>query len=77
MWLSRYERFLKVTLLLEAQLQIRPLICGETIAASKPLSRRFIWSRSTFHATVLPARNLTLDAVLITEELVILLGIAH
>ena len=61
MWLPRSERFLKVTLLLEVQLQDRPLIFGETIPAPRVQSlipEVHLVVVDDCRATVLPARNL-------------------
>lgn len=79
MWLPRSEKILKVTLLLEVQLQDRPVICGETIPASRvqaPIPEvHLVAVDVSRHSTTGPEPSL--DAVLIAEELVILLGIAH
>ena len=79
MWLPRSERFLKVTPLLEVQLQDRPLIFGETIPSSRVqapiLEVHLVAVDVSGHSTT--GREPFLDAVLIAEELVILLGIAH
>ena len=77
-WLPRSERFLKVTLLLELQLQDRPLIFGETIPTSRvqaPIQEAHLVAvDASDHSTSDPEPFL--DAVLIAEEFVILLGIA-
>ena len=79
MWLPRSERFLKVTLLLDVQLQDRPLIFGETIPTSRvqvPIPEAHLVAvDASGHNTSGPEPFL--DAVLIAEELVILLEIAH
>ena len=79
MWLPRSQRFLKVTLLLEVQLQVRSLIFGETNPASRVqapiLEVLLVAGDVSRHSTSGPEPFL--DAVLIAEELVILLGIAH
>ena len=79
MWLPRSERFLKVTPLLEVQLQDRPLFWGETIPSSRVqapiLEVHLVAADVSGHSTT--GREPFLDAVLIAEELVILLGIAH
>ena len=79
MWLPRSERFLKFTLLIEVQLQDRPLIFGETIPSSRvqaPIPEGHLVAVDVSgHSTT--GREPFLDAVLIAEELVILLGIAH
>lgn len=79
MWLPRHKRFLKVTLLLEVQLQDRPLIFAETIPASRIQAHipevHLVTMDVSRHSNTSP--ELFLDNVLIAEELVILLGIAH
>ena len=79
MWLPRSERLLKVTLLLEVQLQERPLIFGETIPASRAqapiLLVHLVAVDVSRHGTTGPEPFV--DAILIAEELVILLGTAH
>ena len=73
-WLPRSGRFLKVTLLL-VQLQGRPLIFGETIPTSRvqvPIPEAHLVAvDASDHSTSGPEPFL--DAVLIAEELVILL----
>ena len=79
MWLPRSERFLKVTLLLEVQLQDRPLIFGETILSScvqAPIPAVHLVALDiSGHSTT--GLEPFLDAVLIAEDLDIMLGIAH
>ena len=79
MWLPRFERFLKVTLLLEVQLHDRPLILGETIPATHvqaPIAEvHLVVMDVSRHSTTGPEPFLC--AVLIAEKLVILLGIAY
>ena len=79
MWLPRSERFLKVTLLLEVQLQDRPLIFGKTIPTSRvqvPIPEAHLVAvDASGHST--SGLEPFLDAVLIAEGLVILLEIAH
>ena len=79
MWLPRSERFLKVTHLLEVQLQVRPLIFGETIPLSHVqapiLEVHLVAVDVSGHSII--SREPFLHAVLIAEELAILQGIAH
>ena len=79
MWLPRSGRFLKVTLLLEVQLRDRLLTFGETIPTSRvqvPIPEaHLVAGDASGHNT--PGPEPFLDAVLIAEELVILLEIAH
>ena len=78
-WLPRSERFLKVTLLLEVQLQDRPLIFGETIPTFRvqaPIPEAHLLTvDASDHSASGPESFF--NAVLIAEELVILLGIAR
>ena len=77
MWLPRSERFLKVTLLLDVQLQDRPLIIGETIPEPRVqvpiLEVHLVAMDVSRHSTTGPEPFL--GAVLFAE--VVLLGIAH
>jgi len=78
MWLPRSKRFLKATHLLEVQLQDRPLIFVETIPSSRVqapiLEVHLVAVDISGHSST--DRGPFLNAVLIAEELVILLGIA-
>ena len=54
MLLTRPERFLKVTLLLEVQLQDRLLICAETIPASRVQEVHLVAVGASHHSTTFP-----------------------